>query len=115
MASEQKCFICETKLSEGAICVVKERGLNTFREFSVKRNDNKISLLKGLASVVVHDACRKRYTNEKYIASFKRKADTNISSHSLRSSGVSFDLKKNCFLCAEEITEEFLKKQKKGN
>ncbi|KAK0174330.1 hypothetical protein PV327_010114 [Microctonus hyperodae] len=60
-------------LQEREIIEVKEKGLKTFRKSSIKRNDNKIKLLQGLESIVVHDVCRKRYNNEKLIAASLRR------------------------------------------
>lgn len=120
MEGENNCFICERSLSEGAVVTVKERGLNTLREVSVKRGDGKSKLyLQHLKSIVVHDACRKNYTNEKLIsASSRRGSDVPIPpspSSFLRSTVPSFNFKDYCFLCNVKIDEEFLLKQKKLN
>ncbi|GBP75084.1 Mariner Mos1 transposase [Eumeta japonica] len=67
-SNEVNCFICCNILQESEVIEVKEKELETFRQSSIKRKDNKYKLLVGLKSIVVHDACRKRYNNEKLIA-----------------------------------------------
>lgn len=114
MASNtENCFICDNSLLENETIEVKEKGLETFRKSSVKRNDNKVKLLAGLKSIVVHDVCRKRYNNEKLIAaSLRRGSDATKPQPLLRSSHPAFSFKDRCFLCTEEITAEFIAKQK---
>ena len=55
MASPGKCLICEGVLSEGVTREVKEKGVITLIDFSVKWKDGKHSLLEGLKSVTVHE------------------------------------------------------------
>lgn len=46
--------------------MVKQKGLETFRECSQKRNDDKLKIfLINRLSITVHDTCRKHYTNKK--------------------------------------------------
>ncbi|KAG5890230.1 hypothetical protein JTB14_028771 [Gonioctena quinquepunctata] len=72
-SNEVNCFIFGDILQESEVIEVKEKGLETFRQASIKRKDNKYKLLVGLKSIVVHDACRKRYNNEKLIAAALRR------------------------------------------
>ena len=55
MSSLKKCFICEGELSEGETREVKEKGVQTLIDYSVKWKDGKQSQLKGLKSVKVHE------------------------------------------------------------
>ena len=113
MASNQNCFICENLLIEGEVIEVKEKGLETFRQSSVKGKDDKGKLLEGLKSIVVYNTCRKRYNNEKLIsASLRRESDGAPSHPQLRSTIPIFSFRDHCFLCTAEITAEFIAKQK---
>lgn len=113
-SNEVYCFICANPLQENGVIEVKEKGLETFRKSSIKRKDNKDKLLVGLTSIVVHDVCRKRYNNEKLIAaSLRRGSDVTTSHSQLRSTLPTFSFRNHCFLCAAEITAEFIAKQKK--
>lgn len=112
-SNEGNCFICENPLKDSEVTEVKEKGLETFRKSSVKRKDNKCKLLEGLTSIVVHEVCRKRYNNEKLIAaSLRRGSDVPTPQLHLRFTHPTFSFKDHCFLCAAEITAEFLAKQK---
>ncbi|KAG5872122.1 hypothetical protein JTB14_013442 [Gonioctena quinquepunctata] len=112
-SNEVNCFICGDILQESEVIEVKEKGLETFRQSSIKRKDNKYKLLVGLKSIVVHDACRKRYNNEKLIAAaLRRGSDGTTSQVQLRSTRPTFSFKNHCFSCAAEITAEFISKQK---
>ena len=44
--------------------VVKEKGIETFRDASTKRNDGKGAFLAYKKSVSVHAGCQKSYINE---------------------------------------------------
>lgn len=113
MASKQSnCFICENLLIGSEVIEVKEKGLETFRQSSFRRKDGKGKFLQGLKSIVVHDACRKRYNKEKLIsASLRRRSDGAPSHPHLRSTTRIFSFKNHCFLCTAEITPEFITKQ----
>lgn len=94
---------------------VKEKGLEIFRKSSIQRKENKGKFLDGLESIVVHDACRKRYNNEKLIsASLRRGSDVATSHAKLRSTTPTFSFRDHCFLCSAEITPEFIAKQKQS-
>lgn len=112
MASKQvNCFIYENPLIGSEVTEVKEKGLETFRQSSVKRKDGKGKLLEGLKLIVIHDACRKRYNSEKLIsASLHRGNDVAPSNPQLQSTTPIFSFKGYCFLCAAEITAEFIAK-----
>lgn len=110
------CFICEKTLSESDVVVVKERGVKTLLKSSELRgNRAHTRILRTLSSVTVHGACQKNYINEKLIAAYCRKKDNEpqVASTSRRSSIPTFNFKAQCFLCTEEITPDFLNKQKK--
>lgn len=112
------CFICCNTLEEGKVVVVKKRGICSLIEVSEKRGLllNK-RFLQALDEVSVHDACRKRYTVESNVAASVRRggdeAPQPSSSVGTRRSSESCNLDKICFLCGDEITDEFLKLQKK--
>ncbi|KAG5888631.1 hypothetical protein JTB14_022647 [Gonioctena quinquepunctata] len=116
------CFGSKDKLSKEDMDFLKSHTRydeSTIKEWykgfksSIKRKDNKYKLLVGLKSIVVHDACRKRYNNEKLIAAaLRRGSDGTTSQVQLRSTRPTFSFKNHCFLCAAEITAEFISKQK---
>lgn len=95
--SSDKCFICEKDLSEGAVKVVKKKGIETLRDASKKRNDKKGAVLAGKTSVSVHVSCQKSYINERMIASYLKKA-VELSDHLL-----SIFISKHIVLCVEHI------------
>lgn len=111
------CFICRGTLEEGTVIIVKKRGIISLINASVKRGlqENK-SFLQKLEEVTVHDACRKRYTVESNVEASVRRGGDSVpqacNQPSLRSSSV-HNLKTICFLCGEDITEEYIKLQQK--
>lgn len=95
---------------------MKERGVNRLIESSVKRNIKAHSLLlRKWIEVTVHTACQKQYNNEKLIAASLHGGNVsqNTPSTLRRSSNPGFNFKGHCFLCAEEISEDFKEQQKK--
>ena len=63
------CFICEISLNEGEIKIVKEKGVKNLQKCSAKRqNEEHQCFLKDLKQVTIHNACHKRYINERMIA-----------------------------------------------
>ena len=80
---------------------------------STKRDDGLESLLSSKTTpFVIHKKCRKDYTWASSIETFKRKRDGTISipisdsvSCKLRSTIPSFDIKSECFYCAETILD----------
>lgn len=112
--SSDKCFICEKDVSEGAMKVVKEKGIDTLREASKKRNDGKGAVLAGKIYVSVHVSCQKSYINERMIAAhLKKAARPSTSSGKLRSSSEYFDCKTHCFVCGTDIPEDYARSQQR--
>ena len=68
-----KCFICREALRDSETTTVRARGIATFIESSLKRQDGTINILRGRESIVVHDSCRKMYNMEKNITAFVKK------------------------------------------
>lgn len=111
--SSDKCFICEKDLSEGAVKVVKEKGIETLRDASKKRNDRKGAVLTGKSSVSVHVSCQKSYINEKIIAAhLKKAAQPSTSTGKLRSFS-EFYFKTHCFVCGTGIPEDYARSQQR--
>lgn len=109
------CFICEKTLSESDVAVVKERGVKTLLKSSELQGYRAHTrILRTICSVTVHAACQKNYINEKLIAAYYYKDNKpQLASTSRRSSIPTIKFKSQCFLCTEEITPDFLDKQKK--
>ncbi|GBM49895.1 hypothetical protein AVEN_92161-1 [Araneus ventricosus] len=80
----QVCFICSKPLTESEIVAV-ERGLKTWIDSIIERNDGCIEYLKDTQSVRIHAQCRKMYTRKTSIAVAKRqremKASTSLRVH----------------------------------
>lgn len=109
------CFICGKDLQSGAINDVKEKGISSLINSSEKRQDGKAALIVGLKNVRVHQNCRKLYTNEKSINAFLKRPRKIIPDPEDNPSlpPQSFNFKTKCLFCAEEITEDFLAKERK--
>lgn len=114
------CFICEISLNEGEIKIVKEKGVKNLQKCSAKRqNEEHQRFLKDLKQVTIHNACHKRYINERMIAAYVRRCTAgdddgpSCVAPSLRSRTEGFCFKDQCFLCGEGIPEDFLKKQER--
>lgn len=113
MSSLKKCFICEGELSEGETREVKEKGVQTLIDYSVKWKDGKQSQLIGLKSVKVHEKCRKVYTKARSSEAFRlRQEPSQVPTTSLRSVVPDFDFLNDCVFCGEEASHDFLKKTK---
>ena len=114
MASPGKCLICEGVLSEGVTREVKEKGVRTLIDFSVKWKDGKHSLLQGLKSVTVHEKCRKVYTKERRAEAFQSRHKTSTDpKQMLRYQDSNFDFLHDCLFCGENASDEFYEKQGK--
>lgn len=86
---------------------------NFTHKSSVQTNDNRCKLLERLKSIIVYEICRKWYNNDKLIiASLRRGSDSTTSQPQQRSTPPTFSFRDHCFLCAAEITAEFIAKQK---
>ena len=106
------CAICEKPLKDGSkTTVVKKKGLATFAEASKKRNDSKIDVFKKNSSLEIHEKCRTLYINNRCIAAYVKRAEKDSTKSQLRSSLPTFDFKTHCFLCGEEIPDDYAEKQ----
>ena len=116
-SSMSECFICKNSLDEGEVSVVKRKGINRFKDSSVKRGKHaSVLLLQNFQEITVHSACQKMYNDEKMILAYVHRggvAPKPTAKKKTRSQGLSFDFKNNCLFCGEKITDEFLEKQKK--
>jgi uncharacterized Fe-S cluster-containing radical SAM superfamily enzyme len=71
MSSSGKFFI-----SEGVTREVKEKGVKTLIDYSIKWKDGKHSQLEGLKKVTVYEKCRKVYTKERSAEAFHSRRQT---------------------------------------
>ena len=109
-----KCLICDGQLSAGETRDVKEKGIKTLIDYSIKWKDGKHSLLEGLKSVKVHEKCRKVYTKERRAETFQAKQKTSqVPTTSLRNLELRFDFLHDCLFCGKYASSEFLKKESK--
>lgn len=115
-----KCFVCDGDIDESSDEVVRvaEKGIGSLISASRARGDEKSSQLRGITSLLIHKACRKRYTRPQSIAADAKRQAASTSSQphetaSLRSSSEQpFDFKTNCFLCAKPADPEKWKREK---
>lgn len=90
-------------------------GIRTLLESSIKRADvvNQ-RFLENLEEVYVHKACQKKYIHPKLIAAALRRGDLTCQEQRTEEPrSFRFNFKQCCFLCGENITEEFLAAQKR--
>ena len=93
---------------------VKEKGIKTLIDYSIKWKDGKHSLLEGLKSVKVHEKCRNVYTKERRAETFQARQKTSQEpTTSLRSLDLRFDFLHDCLFCGKDASSEFLKKESK--
>ncbi|XP_076040412.1 glutamate--cysteine ligase isoform X1 [Oratosquilla oratoria] len=114
MSSLGKCLLCDGQLSVGETREVKEKGIKTLIDYSIKWKDGKHSLLEGLKSVKVHEKCRKVYTKERRAETFQARQKTSqVPTTSLRSQELQFDFLHDCLFCGKDASSDFLKKESK--
>lgn len=114
----ERCFICESVVSSGDVVEVKARGLKTFINASEKRKDGKSIHLARLEFVKVHEHCRETYAYEKSIkADLKKRREPTIEpeANEPEPAIAPFDFVNKCLFCAENITADFLKAEKKNH
>ena len=62
----QNCLICDEPITDEKPRVsLTRKGLESLKEASKKRNDNKFASMKNVESVNVHSQCRHRYTRKR--------------------------------------------------
>lgn len=115
---EEYCFICDNSFSnEDDIVEVKEKGLKPLIASSEKRQDGKSVFLVDwwrLKYIKNVESCTQMRKAFKHLWKKPRELISTVEDPSL-SEDKSFDFKRKCLFCAEDITEEFLAKQlKKG-
>ena len=97
-----KCLICDGQLSAGETRDVKDKGIKTLIDYSIKWKDGKHPLLEGLKSVRVHEKCWKVYTKERRAETFQAKQKTSqVPTTSLRNLELRFDFLHDCLFCAK--------------
>lgn len=105
-----KCFICEKNLiGVKERKTVKERGINSLRECSLKIGDQKYKTLEGKMEIQVHEKCR---TN--YLLLCKKNdsesSSSSVSAQSTRSSSTDFAYDKLCLFCQKDYCHSLRKK-----
>lgn len=104
----ENCVVCEKTLNEGETVLVR-KGLDTFKNCSLRRKDGISEKLKNVDSVVLHVNCRKKYTFFRNVAAANNPSlkETTI----LRSTVSAFDFKRDCLFCSEVCDSEAEKKK----
>ena len=106
-------MICGDKVLPSNQTSVGKKGQNSLISASSKRDDGLGLLLSSKTTLfVIHKTCRKDYTWASSIDTFKRKRDCTTSipildsvSCKLHSTIPSYDIKSECFYCAETILD----------
>ena len=92
------CVIC--KISDGGDLIQpRQLGIDIINKASLERKDN----IYVKIGDYVHKKCRKDYIHKWYIESAASGNNNPLLRHT-KSSSTSFDLQKNCFLCALPVT-----------
>lgn len=109
-----KCSICGDELLSSEVDTVKEKGRQTLIASSEKRKDGKADIFRTVKQILIHQKCRKLYTNEKSINAYVKKTEKKTlvkpptENYSSFHPSEQFDFKTKCMFCAQEITKEFL-------
>ena len=108
MASIAACTICgEGDGDNGSVRMLGKKGLSTFIEASIKREDQLHEKVSSNGEYCVHDKCYKWYTAAKNISAQQARIDgENSPSLSLRSHHKPYDFHTHCLICAEELNFE---------
>ena len=95
------CVFCKQSVSDGQKTVtLKQKGVDTIRNANQERGSD-ITVIK---DQVVHEKCRKEFTNPLCIKAYKRKLsqsdeDESERKYPLRSDNTAFDYKNQCIFC----------------
>lgn len=112
--SRRECCLCDDLLEDGTeLCVVKEKGLQSFIEASTKRKDGKVKLFKERTEIQVHVRCRKNYTTERSVAAYLKRAAQHIPKKK-RSITREFSFKTHCFICGNQVATDHNQQQIKN-
>lgn len=108
---DTKCILCEHDLGHGEIRDVKSKGIQSFINASIKRNDSKHSIFQTLDSIRVHGTCAKSYPSPNRTLHRPRKLSPKASvpneAPSLKVE--SFDFENKCALCDEDLGDDAVK------
>lgn len=114
--ANEVCFICEKAIDPASVKIIKGETINNFIRASKQRQDEKHHQFQNKESLTIHSNCSKSYTSQKeinYVLRKLRDASASTSSTVLTrgTATTDFNFKKLCFICEEDATDEFLKKQ----
>lgn len=121
MMSSDHCPICKSSLSNGPTTKLYQKGYNTLLEFSKLHDDTQLTeyLLSCSDPVIVHQECRKSYTNkrryelkQKHLSDEQSGCGPSSSKKTLRSTTSSFRWKEDCFFCSKPAINDPLHPQR---
>ena len=96
------CVICDS--SEGTVIKVTNKGLKTLIKFAKSREDQILGLLESSQekdkAVLVHEACRKHFTDKRKLNPIKKRTQTRISSDK-------FKFSKDCLFCSKPCMSDY--------
>jgi len=106
--SPDKCVICR-KDSSQKLWPVQAKGINSLKNASENRKDNDLRAYLELDTsvILVHESCRKWFTNKRELKSISVGVcsdDGEKSSKTLRSGALKFNWKEMCFFCSESVS-----------
>lgn len=86
-------------------CVVKERGIKSLIDASLKRKDNKNKVLENKKEITVHQTCQNLYKRESNIKIALKKAKQSWhDDRRRRQAGREFEFSTACFICTKLLT-----------
>ena len=121
--NERACVLCLLPFSTPSDETTITRGLNSLKEFSIKRGDDELTkhlnvkLQENGGKVLVHAKCSREYIDDKRIKGHITTDTTNGTpkKKKLRSQQPNFDWKNNCLFCGDGIVEQHRKKKIKDD
>ena len=107
------CIICDKSLDSGTVRIIKVETIPNFRRASKERKDGKHIEFRNHESLTIYANCCKTYTSQAKIAYAIRKLEIpSTSTVSIRFTGTTdFNFRNLCFMCEEDASETFFKKQ----
>lgn len=111
--SKYICQICDNELLEDERITIKQHGLRTFIQASIKRKDQKHLKFENCDEIVTHNTCLTMYLCEPLeVPGIDHKSKTTADGEeSTIEEG--FNFARSCLYCGKDASENFIKKQRK--
>ncbi|CAG2255285.1 unnamed protein product [Mytilus edulis] len=97
--SGSNCVICNEPLENGQVLItIREKGAKTINEVSSKHRHQNVFVVAGQ---ILHQECRKKYTNAKEIQKIGKENTDNDRFDRLTRSSQYFDFREHCLFCGQ--------------